>query len=63
MCSQIEKGKKLKVLWGANEIDVDLKISPHRALNLIIKRFHHFSPNLSNSTHDSPDQTDDKIQI
>jgi hypothetical protein len=25
--------------------------------------FHHFSPNLSNSAHDSPDQTDDMIQI
>ncbi len=30
-------------------------------LSLIIKLFHHFSPNLSKSTHDSPDQTDDRI--
>ncbi len=32
-------------------------------LSLIIKLFHHFSPNLSKSTHDSPDQTDDRIKI
>ena len=32
-------------------------------LSLIIKLFHHFSPNLSKSDHDSPDQTDDMIQI
>ncbi len=32
-------------------------------LSLIIKLFHHFSPNLSNSAHDSLDQTGDMIQI
>jgi hypothetical protein len=32
-------------------------------LSLIIKRFHHFSPNLFKSDHDSPDQTDDRIKI
>ncbi len=32
-------------------------------LSLIIKLFHHFSPNLSKSAHDSPDQTDDRIKI
>ncbi len=32
-------------------------------LSLIIKHFHHFSPNLSKSDHDSPDQTDDRIKL
>jgi len=32
------------------------------SFSLIIKLFHHFSPNLSNSAHDSPDQPDDRIK-
>ncbi len=32
-------------------------------LSLIIKLFHHLSLNLSNSVHDSPDQTDERIKI
>jgi hypothetical protein len=31
-------------------------------LSLIIKLFHNFTPNLSKSAHDSPDQTDDRIK-
>jgi hypothetical protein len=38
--------------------------SPMEAsLIVIIKNFHHFSPNLSNSEHDSPDQTHDRTKI
>jgi hypothetical protein len=33
------------------------------SFSLIIKRFHHFSPNLCNSARDSLDQTVDRIKI
>jgi hypothetical protein len=47
------KGNKRSIIDRDNEA----------SFSLIIKLFNQFSPNLSNSAHDSPDQTHDRIKI
>ena len=54
------------IIKGRSPMEVSLIVIIKQVwawLSLIIKPFHHFSPNLSNSAHDSPDQTHDRIKI
>ena len=54
------------IIKGRSPMEVSLIViikQVSAGLSLIIKLFHHFSPNLSNSDHDSPDQTVDRIKI
>ncbi len=51
------------IIKGRYPREVSLIVIIKPVFSLIIKLFHHFSPNLSKSDHDSPDQTDDRIKI
>jgi hypothetical protein len=51
------------IINGRYPREVSLIVIIKPVFSLIIKLFHHFSPNLSKSDHDSSDQTDDRIKI
>ncbi len=54
------------IIKGRSPMEVSLIVIIKQVstwLSLIIKLFHHFSPNLSNCAHDSQDQTHDRIKI
>ncbi len=51
------------IIKGRSPMEVSLIVIIKQVWAWLSSLFHHFSPNLSKSAHDSPDQTDDMIKI